>query len=136
MLVACALMAVPSADTHGNVACFSKSGEELWMRHVRSLVAQNPTAGDINSDGEIEGLIGHMHEASTQATCQLAVTHVHAMRMQVLFGTSSGHVYALSGTSGLDIKNFPFRTHGRCGVAEGQSLVGSDMWLRQAMPTP
>ncbi|KAF5841733.1 hypothetical protein DUNSADRAFT_11513 [Dunaliella salina] len=74
-----------AADTHGNVACFSRHGEELWMRHVRSLVAQNPTAGDINSDGEIE----------------------------VLFGTSSGHVYALSGSSGLDIKNFPFRTHGR-----------------------
>ena len=33
---------------------------------------------------------------------------------QILFGTSSGHVYALSGNSGLDIANFPFRTHGRC----------------------
>lgn len=43
-----------AADTHGNVASFSAKGEELWMRHVRSLVAQGPTAGDINGDGEIE----------------------------------------------------------------------------------
>jgi len=47
-------LAARAADTHGNVACFSRSTEELWMRHVRSLVAQGPTAGDINGDGEIE----------------------------------------------------------------------------------
>ena len=50
----CAAFLPCTADTHGNVACFSIGGEELWMRHVKSLVAQGPTAGDINSDGKIE----------------------------------------------------------------------------------
>uniref|UniRef100_A0A7S0RKX6 DEX1 C-terminal domain-containing protein n=1 Tax=Chlamydomonas leiostraca TaxID=1034604 RepID=A0A7S0RKX6_9CHLO len=74
-----------AADTRGNIACFAANGEELWSRHVRSLVAQGATAGDINNDGELE----------------------------IVFGTSSGHIYAVSGSTGLDAKNFPFRTHGR-----------------------
>lgn len=31
---------VVAADTRGNVAAFNTHGEELWARHVRSLVAQ------------------------------------------------------------------------------------------------
>ena len=34
-------------------------------------------------------------------------------KQEVVFGTTSGHIYALSGDSGRDIANFPFRTHGR-----------------------
>jgi hypothetical protein len=29
-----------AADTRGNVALFSLSGEELWSRHVKSMVSQ------------------------------------------------------------------------------------------------
>ncbi len=43
-----------AGDTRGNVAAFKASGEEVWSRHVRSLVAQGPTAADVNGDGEIE----------------------------------------------------------------------------------
>ncbi|MEW5304838.1 MAG: hypothetical protein WDW36_007421 [Sanguina aurantia] len=72
-------------DTRGNIAAWSASGEEIWERHVKSLISQAAVAADINGDGEIE----------------------------VVWGTSSGHVYAVSGSSGLDVPHFPFRTHGR-----------------------
>ena len=49
------------------------------------LPLQAVTFGDVNGDGELE----------------------------VVFGTSSGYLYALSGKTGLDLPNFPFRTHGR-----------------------
>ncbi|GAX73269.1 hypothetical protein CEUSTIGMA_g723.t1 [Chlamydomonas eustigma] len=76
---------IVAADTRGNVAAFSRSGEELWARHVKSLISQGATAGDVNGDGDLE----------------------------IVFGTSSGHIYALKGMDGLDVANFPFRTHGR-----------------------
>ena len=46
---------------------------------------QAVTLGDVNGDGKLE----------------------------VVFGTTAGHIYALSGDTGRDITNFPFRTHGR-----------------------
>ena len=33
--------------------------------------------------------------------------------LEVVFATGSGHIYAVSGASGIDIRYFPFRTHGR-----------------------
>ncbi|KAL6763316.1 hypothetical protein V8C86DRAFT_347755 [Haematococcus lacustris] len=74
-----------AADTRGNIAAFNIAGEEVWSRHVKSMIAQAPMAGDINNDGDIE----------------------------VVFGTSSGHIYVLAGTTGADVAPFPFRTHGR-----------------------
>ncbi|DBA92804.1 TPA: hypothetical protein ACH3X1_002991 [Trebouxia sp. C0004] len=74
-----------AADANGNVAAFNAKAEELWERHVASLVAQAVTFGDVNGDGVLE----------------------------VVFGTTSGYLYAISGKTGLDIPNFPFRTHGR-----------------------
>ncbi len=50
-----------------------------------ATVVQAVTFGDVNGDGELE----------------------------VVFGTTSGYLYAISGKTGLDIPNFPFRTHGR-----------------------
>ncbi|KAL0053870.1 hypothetical protein WJX82_000436 [Trebouxia sp. C0006] len=76
---------VVAADANGNVAAFNAKAEELWERHVASLVAQAVTFGDVNGDGELE----------------------------VVFGTTSGYLYAISGKTGLDIPNFPFKTHGR-----------------------
>ncbi|KAL3137120.1 hypothetical protein ABBQ32_006695 [Trebouxia sp. C0010 RCD-2024] len=74
-----------AADARGNVAAFSWKAEELWERHVASLVSQAATFGDVNGDGELE----------------------------VMFGTTSGYLYAVSGKTGRDIPKFPFRTHGR-----------------------
>lgn len=48
-------------------------------------MVQAVTLGDVNGDGKLE----------------------------VVFGTTSGHIYALSGDTGRDITNFPFKTHGR-----------------------
>ena len=49
-----------------------------------NLLMQAVTVGDINSDGELE----------------------------VVFGTSSGAIYALAGRTGRDVGPFPFRTRG------------------------
>lgn len=46
---------------------------------------QAVTLGDVNGDGKLE----------------------------VVFGTQAGYIYALSGDTGRDITNFPFRTYGR-----------------------
>ena len=48
-------------------------------------MVQAVTFGDVNGDGELE----------------------------VVFGTTSGYLYAISGKTGRDIAHFPFRTHGR-----------------------
>ena len=50
-----------------------------------AMVVQAVTFGDVNGDGELE----------------------------VVFGTTSGYLYAVSGKTGLNIPNFPFKTHGR-----------------------
>ena len=50
-----------------------------------AAVLQAVSFGDVNGDGELE----------------------------VTFGTSSGYLYAVSGKTGRNIANFPFRTHGR-----------------------
>ncbi len=61
------------------------NGKELWERHTKSTISHGAIAADINSDGVLE----------------------------VIFGTLSGHVYAVRGSDGKDTANFPFRTQGR-----------------------
>ena len=59
------------------------------LAHFSALIdvpfLQAVTLGDVNGDGELE----------------------------VVFGTNSGYLYAVSGKTGRDIPNFPFRTHGQ-----------------------
>ncbi|KXZ42251.1 hypothetical protein GPECTOR_175g219 [Gonium pectorale] len=73
------------ADMRGNLAAFNTRGEEVWERHVRSAVSQGAVAGDIDGDGQLE----------------------------VVLGTASGFVYALAGSTGTDIPNWPYRARGR-----------------------
>ena len=74
-----------AADSRGNVAAFDIHGEEVWSRHVKSLISQGVTAGDVNGDGDLE----------------------------LVFGTASGHIFVLRGVDGLDSPGFPFRTRGK-----------------------
>lgn len=74
-----------AADNRGSVALFDKDGRELWERHLRSMISQAAVAGDINGDGELE----------------------------IVVGSASGHIWALAGDTGEDVKNFPYRTHGK-----------------------
>ncbi|XP_077238805.1 protein DEFECTIVE IN EXINE FORMATION 1-like [Tasmannia lanceolata] len=74
-----------TTDTHGNVAAWTAQGEEIWEVHLKSLVPQGPTVGDVDGDGHTD----------------------------VVVPTISGNIYVLSGKDGSTIRPFPYRTHGR-----------------------
>ncbi|XP_062166288.1 protein DEFECTIVE IN EXINE FORMATION 1 [Alnus glutinosa] len=74
-----------TADTHGNVAAWSTKGEEIWETHLKSLVPQGPTIGDVDGDGHTD----------------------------VVVPTISGNIYVLNGKDGSFVRPYPYRTHGR-----------------------
>lgn len=74
-----------TADIHGNVAAWTARGKEIWETHVKSLVPQAPTIGDVDGDGHTD----------------------------VVIPTLSGNIYVLSGKDGSIVRPYPYRTHGR-----------------------
>ncbi|KAL7095458.1 hypothetical protein ACP275_10G025300 [Erythranthe tilingii] len=74
-----------TADAHGNVAAWTAQGEEIWETHLKSLVPQGPTIGDVDGDGHTE----------------------------IVVPTLSGNIYVLSGKDGSIVRPYPYRTHGR-----------------------
>lgn len=74
-----------TADTHGNIAAWTAQGKEIWVTHVKSLVPQAPTIGDVDGDGHTD----------------------------VVVPTLSGNIYVLNGKDGLQVRPYPYRTHGR-----------------------
>ncbi|XP_010923143.1 protein DEFECTIVE IN EXINE FORMATION 1 isoform X1 [Elaeis guineensis] len=76
---------IVTVDTHGNVAAWTAQGDEIWEVHIKSLIPQGPTIGDVNGDGHTD----------------------------VVISTVSGNIYVLSGRDGSQVHPFPYRTHGR-----------------------
>ncbi|KAL5550133.1 hypothetical protein UlMin_000309 [Ulmus minor] len=74
-----------TVDTHGNVAAWTAQGEEIWEKHLKSLVPQGPSIGDIDGDGHTD----------------------------VVVPTISGNIYVLSGKDGSFLHPYPYRTNGR-----------------------
>lgn len=74
-----------TTDTHGNVAAWTAQGKEIWEAHVKSLIPQGPTIGDVDGDGHTD----------------------------VVVPTLSGNIYVLSGKDGSVVRPYPYRTHGR-----------------------
>ncbi|XP_020272976.1 protein DEFECTIVE IN EXINE FORMATION 1 [Asparagus officinalis] len=74
-----------TTDSHGNVAAWTARGEEIWEVHLKSLIPQGPTVGDVNGDGYTD----------------------------VVVPTVSGNIYVLSGKDGSFVRPFPYRTRGR-----------------------
>ncbi|XP_022889012.1 protein DEFECTIVE IN EXINE FORMATION 1-like [Olea europaea var. sylvestris] len=74
-----------TTDTHGNVAAWTSQGKEIWEAHVKSLVPQGATIGDVDGDGHTD----------------------------VVVPTISGNIYVLSGKDGSTVRPYPYRTHGR-----------------------
>ncbi|CAM6018279.1 unnamed protein product [Sphagnum balticum] len=76
---------IVSADVRGNVAAWTRDGKEIWTVHLKSLIAQGPSIGDVDGDGNTE----------------------------VVVPTSSGQIHVLRGSDGSKVGPYPFRTHGR-----------------------
>ncbi|CAG7890644.1 unnamed protein product [Brassica rapa] len=74
-----------TTDSHGNVAAWTTQGVEIWEVHLKSLVPQGPSIGDVDGDGHTD----------------------------VVVPTTSGNIYVLSGKDGSIIRPYPYRTHGR-----------------------
>lgn len=74
-----------TTDTHGNVVAWTAQGVEIWERHLKSLVPQGPSIGDVDGDGHTD----------------------------VVVPTISGNIYVLSGRDGSHVRPYPYRTHGR-----------------------
>ncbi|XP_047340883.1 protein DEFECTIVE IN EXINE FORMATION 1 isoform X1 [Impatiens glandulifera] len=74
-----------TADTNGNVVAWTAQGKEIWEQHIKSLVPQGPSIGDVDGDGHTD----------------------------VVVPTISGNIYVLSGKDGSFVRPYPYRTHGR-----------------------
>ncbi|KAI8556847.1 hypothetical protein RHMOL_Rhmol05G0287400 [Rhododendron molle] len=74
-----------TTDVHGNIAAWTAQGKEIWEAHIKSLVPQGPSIGDVDGDGHTE----------------------------VVVPTLSGNIYVLSGMDGSVVRPYPYRTHGR-----------------------
>ncbi|GMH23043.1 hypothetical protein Nepgr_024886 [Nepenthes gracilis] len=74
-----------TTDAHGNVAAWTAQGKEIWETHLKSLVPQGPTIGDVDGDGHTD----------------------------VVVPTLSGNIHVLSGKDGSAVRPYPYRTHGR-----------------------
>ncbi|XP_027334221.1 protein DEFECTIVE IN EXINE FORMATION 1 isoform X2 [Abrus precatorius] len=74
-----------TADTHGNVAVWTPKGDLIWEKHLKSLIPQGPTVGDVDGDGHTE----------------------------LVVPTLSGKIHVLDGKDGSSIGRYPYQTHGR-----------------------
>ncbi|XP_028770563.1 protein DEFECTIVE IN EXINE FORMATION 1 [Neltuma alba] len=74
-----------TADTHGNVAAWTPKGALIWEKHLKSLIPQSPTIGDVDGDGHTE----------------------------LVVPTLSGKIHVLDGRDGSSVGHYPYRTHGR-----------------------
>ncbi|KAL1330953.1 protein DEFECTIVE IN EXINE FORMATION 1 [Arachis ipaensis] len=74
-----------TADIHGNVAVWTPKGSLIWEKHLKSLIPQGPTIGDVDGDGHTE----------------------------LVVATLSGKIHVLDGKDGGSIGRYPYQTHGR-----------------------
>ena len=72
-------------DSVGHAVCWDHRGEVLWEQDVGGAGTAAATVGDVDGDGKTD----------------------------IVFGTSSGHVWALNGENGEVLTGFPYKTGGR-----------------------
>uniref|UniRef100_A0A6N2M2Y7 FG-GAP repeat-containing protein n=1 Tax=Salix viminalis TaxID=40686 RepID=A0A6N2M2Y7_SALVM len=46
-----------TTDVHGNVAAWTSQGKNIWEMHLKSLVSQGPTLGDVDGDGHTDVVV-------------------------------------------------------------------------------
>jgi hypothetical protein len=73
-----------AGDSNSNVVCFDYNGKPIWEKVVSGKVSAAPAVADVDGDGILE----------------------------LIVGTSTGHIWALKGTTGEVLKDFPVKTNG------------------------
>ncbi|KAH9599327.1 hypothetical protein LSM04_006011 [Trypanosoma melophagium] len=73
-----------AGDASGYVACYTSKGKKLWGKSFHGAVTDYITFGDIDGDGNLD----------------------------LAFGTSSGLIYAVRGSDGTALPNFPLSAEG------------------------
>ncbi|KAL0491966.1 outer membrane protein assembly factor BamB [Acrasis kona] len=71
-----------AVDYNSNLACFDEKGNAIWERRLSGSTSTAPTVGDVNNDGILD----------------------------LIIGTNSGAIFAVSGSDGKDIEHFPIKT--------------------------
>lgn len=77
-------LAVCVGDVAGNVGCWRSTGAVLWTREIEGGLADRIHYADVNRDGHVD----------------------------LIFGTTSGYLYALDGRTGVTLDHFPVITKG------------------------
>ena len=78
------ILEICAVDMKSNLACFDRHGQSLWETRISGFASQSPRIGDVDGDGVLD----------------------------VVVGTSTGHVWAVNGYTGEPLRHYPVKTNG------------------------
>lgn len=127
---------VLATDTKGNVACFDVRGRVLWKRNIGQCWEHEQGASCRSLAGwRLMTFPFIRHPAGSSVTAAaFAGDYDGDGELEVTFGAHSGEVFLVRGSTGLDIRPFPFMTRGRIRATPlmvdlGQSILAKPEFM-------